>query len=502
MSQPSIKNLKLFLVGFLSLISLNVSSQQLVLPGDYPDPSVVKIGDTYWATATTSNWLPAFPLLKSKDLTTWERIDFVFEKKPEWADYYFWAPEITYDNGRVYIYYSAHKKDGNLCVGVASADKPEGPYQDHGPLVCQEVGSIDGFPIRDENGKLYLIWKEDANSVGKPTPIWISEMNEERTALVGQKKELFRNELDWEGNLVEGVSVLRKDDYYYAFYAASACCGTGCSYVSGVARSKSLFGPWEKYSKNPVLVRDDKWKCPGHGTPVERDGKYYFLYHAYSAKDNVYVGRQGLLSEFRFTDDGWVEFIKDEVPADPSMLSDVKDDFSGRKVSSNWERNVFQSPSYKQKGGKLTLLAAPAESGAFLGQKIQSSNFLSEAEIALKKSSAEAGIAAVGDEKNIIYAVVKGNLLSVRVIKDNKPMYLEEQNFKPSKKLFLRMEVFNGKEICFSYSTDKKTYVRLTGENIAASWLPPWDRAVRAGIVSRGDPKQTAVFKTFWLDNN
>src|SRR4051812_21757357 len=101
----------LFIILFLSLG--NLGAQQLVLPGDHPDPSVVKIGDTYWASATTSNWFPAFPILYSQDLINWKQQGYVFEIKPSWADYYFWAPEITYDNGRVYIYYAAHKKDGN-----------------------------------------------------------------------------------------------------------------------------------------------------------------------------------------------------------------------------------------------------------------------------------------------------------------------------------------------------------------------------------------------------
>ena len=137
----------------LSSLFINVSAQQLVLPGDHPDPSVVKIGDTYWASATTSNWMPVYPLYKSEDLVNWKISGNVFNTLPAWADYYFWAPEITYENGKVYMYYSAHKKGGNLCLGVASADKPEGPYKDHGTLICQEVGSIDAFPMRDEKGK-------------------------------------------------------------------------------------------------------------------------------------------------------------------------------------------------------------------------------------------------------------------------------------------------------------------------------------------------------------
>ena len=501
MSFPSCSSLKILFIILLTVSTSVTNAQQLVLRGDFPDPSVVKTGDTYWASATTSNWLPAFPLLKSKDLIHWTTESFVFEKQPGWADYYFWAPELSEDKGRFYVYYAAHKKDGNLCVGVASADRPEGPYRDHGPLICQAVGSIDAFPVRDENGKLYLVWKEDANSVGKPTPIWISEMNEERTALTGEKKELFRNSEPWEGNLVEGVSLMKHRDYYYAFYAASACCGAECNYVSGLARSKSLFGPWEKYAKNPVLVSDEKWKCPGHGTPVEKDGKYYFLHHAYGAKEGVYVGRQGFLTEFRFTDDDWIEFVKEETPP-AGDIDVIKDEFRGRKLASEWQWSVFQEPAVRQRAGKLKLFARPSESGAFLGRKIFSPNFRAEAEILLKRSASEAGVAAIGDERNLVYAVARGNLLSLRVIKDNKPVFIEEHNFTPRRKLFIRMEVFNGKEICFSYSNDGKNFTRMTSENVPAAFLPPWDRAVRAGLVSRGDSSTSAVFRTFSIDNN
>src|SRR5688500_11678949 len=59
-------------IGFVFIFFTTLSSaQRLILPGDYPDPSVVKIGDTYWASATTSNWFPAYPLLRSKDLVNW-----------------------------------------------------------------------------------------------------------------------------------------------------------------------------------------------------------------------------------------------------------------------------------------------------------------------------------------------------------------------------------------------------------------------------------------------
>ena len=94
-------------------------AQKLVMRGDHADPSVVKIGSTYWASATSSNWFPAYPLLHSKDLINWKTKGYVFNTLPAWADYYFWAPEISYEKGKVYIYYAAHKKGGNLCLAVA-----------------------------------------------------------------------------------------------------------------------------------------------------------------------------------------------------------------------------------------------------------------------------------------------------------------------------------------------------------------------------------------------
>ena len=241
-----------------------------VLAGDYPDPSVTKVGNTYWATATSSNWGPTFPLLKSTDLQHWSLVGHIFPgERPAWADYYFWAPEIGHDpNGKTYVFYTAHQRGGNLAVGVASADRPEGPYQDHGPLVGQPDGSIDGFPVQDENGQPYLLWKEDGNSVQKPTPIWAQRLSADRTKLVGEKTELFRNTAPWEGNLVEGPSVVRHDGYFYLFYAANGCCGGTCTYGTGVARAKNLLGPWEKYDRNPILTKGDAWTCPGHGTAV------------------------------------------------------------------------------------------------------------------------------------------------------------------------------------------------------------------------------------------
>jgi beta-xylosidase len=488
----------------LSLIPLffltHLSAQTLVLPGDFPDPSVVKSGDTYWATATTSNWAPLFPLLESKDLIHWQLRGHAFTELPSWADYYFWAPEISHDKDKFYIYYSAHKRDGNLCVAVASADKAEGPYTDHGPLMCQEAGSIDAWPIRNKDGKLYLIWKEDGNSVKLPTSIWAMEMDEGRTKLIGEKKELFRNDASWEGNLVEGISMIQHGDYYYAFYAGAGCCGRACSYGVGVARAKDVLGPWEKFASNPITATNDKWKCPGHGTPISKDGKYYFLYHAYDKESNVYAGRQGVLSEFSFTPDGWIEFINGPGGDEP-IQREIKDEFNGNELEDIWQWSVFAKPKFAVRDGKIQLMASEEKSGSYLGTKTYTANYDADVIIDTRASSSEAGLGLVGDEKNFIAATLEGNRLVVRKVESDKETVIESKRVSPGGKLYIRATVSNGKDIIFSYSSDGKKYTKVNENAVDGFFLPPWDRAVRVALISKGTSGTKGVFEEFALKN-
>jgi beta-xylosidase len=479
-----------------------------VLAGDYPDPSVTQVGDTYWATATTSNWGPTFPLLKSTDLQHWSLVGHVFPgERPAWADYYFWAPEINHDaNGKTYVFYTAHQRGGNLAVGVASADRPEGPYTDHGPLVGQPDGSIDGFPMHDENGQPYLLWKEDGNSQNKPTPIWAQRLSEDRTKLVGEKTELFRNTAAWEGNLVEGPSVVRHGGYFYMFYAANGCCGPGCTYATGVARAKNLLGPWEKYDQNPILTKNDTWTCPGHGTAVERNGHWYMLHHAYQTGSMQHVGRQGVLSEFVWTASGWPQFLNDHgtpraaAPA-PAV---VADEFTSPTLGATWEWPVEDKPQFALQNGNLQLTARPDKGGAELGRPTLAATYTATTTLldpAALPAGTVAGIAALGDPANSLRLVAGGGKLQLVERRDNKLRTLAEAPLPAgaNSTLHLRVQDEGGSHYAFAYSADGRSWTAL-GPAADGNFLPPWDRGVRVGLVAQG-PSGTATFSRFELTN-
>ena len=71
-----------------------------VIHGDVADPSILRIDDTYYATGTSSEWAPYYPVFTSKDLVNWKQTGHVFEQQPEWTKSSFWAPEWYYHNGK------------------------------------------------------------------------------------------------------------------------------------------------------------------------------------------------------------------------------------------------------------------------------------------------------------------------------------------------------------------------------------------------------------------
>ncbi|WP_207496078.1 family 43 glycosylhydrolase [Aridibaculum aurantiacum] len=466
------------------------------MPGSHPDPSVTKVGNTFWASATSSNWFPAFPLFSSKDLINWKEEGYVFNELPAWIEKYTWAPEVSYDSGRVYVYYTAKKKGGPLCVGIASAASPEGPYIDHGPIVCQEYGSIDGFPIRDTAGVLYLVWKEDANSVNKPTIIWAQQMNEERTQLLGERYELFRNDQPWEHDLVEGVSMMRHGEYYYAFYAAAGCCGDRCTYVTGIARATNLLGPWEKYERNPILTDDKNWLCKGHGTPVEMNGRHYFLYHGYHSQSSAYTGREGLLQEFRFTEDDWVEFIN---PVTDSVIRRdvITDEFNEEALPHKWQTSVFHKAKYQLQDGAVRLFGMPIPSGAFLAQKIPSANYTATTVVAATRSTAYGGIAAIGDEDNMLALLVKDFQLQILKVQNGKDSIRELFRIPVVEKVYLQISIEGPYRTTFLYSIDGKKFIRINNTPLRGAYLPPWDSPPFVGIVAKGNTDEFAFFDRF-----
>ncbi len=279
-----------------------------VIKTDLPDPSVIRIGNTYYAAGTSGNAERVYPVYESKDLVTWTPRNTVFDQWPEWTAGAFWAPELYEHNGKVLCYYTALQKSGRTsCIGVAVADDIHSPFVDKGPLVKTTNEAIDAFVI-DVDGQLYITWKAyGLDPSHRPIELLAQKLSSDGLQLVGEPFSLLRDD---ERIGMEGQCIFREGDYYYILYSIRDCCSPQSDYAVSVARSRNFAGPYEKFSGNPILQGNgsDIQSC-GHGTMVRTPrNRMYYLCHAYFT-GRYKQGRQPIIEEMRIGKDGWPYFV-------------------------------------------------------------------------------------------------------------------------------------------------------------------------------------------------
>jgi arabinan endo-1,5-alpha-L-arabinosidase len=294
-----------------------------VLDADFPDPAILRARDGYYyayATQTERDgkWIN-LQVARSSDLVRWDHLGDALPARPAWADGTrdFWAPHVAEHGGRYYLYYSAKPDEAlsddkkGLCLAVATAVRPEGPFTDMGrPLLCGPgFVNIDPMSYDDPaTGKRLLYW---GSGFG---PIKVRELAPDRMSFApgSPTTDLVRadDKIDYH-KLVEGAWVVRRGGYYYLFYSGDNCCGKGINYAVMVARSRSATGPFE-LRPGAILARDARWIGPGHNSVVEdAGGDSWIVYHAVDANrprtrptDEVNTRRIMLIDRLVWKD-GW-----------------------------------------------------------------------------------------------------------------------------------------------------------------------------------------------------
>lgn len=269
--------------------------------GMFPDPSIVRVGEDYYMVNSSFIFFPCIPISHSKDLIHWEIIGHAVTE-PEWASLDeleggrgYWAPDISYDNGKFYITATYRLNDTGTVYRkqiVVSSEKPEGPYSK--PAIIDEDG-IDPS-IFHEDGRHYMLLNRGAR---------ILELNDDCTKQISEAKLLYYGD---QKRAPEGPHLLKKDGYYYLFLAEG---GTGMGHRISVARSKTLMGNYEPCPYNPIMRQMDEGaaiqRC-GHGKPVcTQNGEWYMVYLCGRMIGDGYsmLGRETALDPVSWTADGW-----------------------------------------------------------------------------------------------------------------------------------------------------------------------------------------------------
>jgi xylan 1,4-beta-xylosidase len=316
-----------------------------IIPGDHPDPTVLKDGDDYYMTFSSFVSYPGVIIWHSRDLVNWSPIGPAL-MKPLGS---IWAMDLTRHNGRYFIYIPAVPFGENAQQGVFViwADDIRGPWSD--PIDLKLPGCIDPGHAVGEDGKRYLF----VNGIRKV------RLTDDGLATDGKLEPAYQPwqyPKDWVVEMFapEGPKIIRRGSYFYLVTAVGGTSGPPTSHMVIGARSKSIHGPWEHCPNNPTVKtqsEQEPWWSRGHASLVEGPADdWWMIYHGYENGLRT-LGRQTLLEPIEWTADGWFRAKGGDLSkplrkpaggtAGPAGYP-YSDDFSGNKFGVQWS---FHNPA-------------------------------------------------------------------------------------------------------------------------------------------------------------
>ena len=263
---------------------------------DFPDPHVIRVDETYYAYSTNTGGTN-IPVVTSTDLVNWESLGDALPALPKWAMLNFgnvWAPGVIQVEDQFVMYFVARDKEiDKQCIGVGVSADPAGPFTDPNAeaFICQGGlgGSIDAYPFRDEDGKLYLFWKNDGNCCGLEVSLWVQELSPDGLTLVSEPVKLIVRDQPWERPLIENPAMVHYADKYYLFYSGNWW--ESHQYAVGYALCETVTGPCEKPLNEPWF----EFRAPvmgpgGEAFFTDKEGNLWMAYHAWTGANVGYSG--------------------------------------------------------------------------------------------------------------------------------------------------------------------------------------------------------------------
>ncbi len=306
-----------------------------VFPGLYADPEVLYSKQTgkYYIYPTTDGaygWHNYdFHCFSSPDLKNWKDEGVILDLRDlSWGKEYAWAPCIIEKpvmkgkkvKGYKYYYYFV----ANKSVGVAVADKPEGPFKDAlgKPMLTQEELKtpnlvIDPDVFQDpKTGKYYIYF---GNSY-----LWMAELDETMTAIVpGTVKELIPRSRIGEYHYLEGTYVFERNGLYYFMWSENITRSARYCVRYLISDSPTEFvrnGKPAKVESQVILQQDPALQIfgTGHNAVVNVPGtdEWYMVYHRFTRPEGIKMGlsggynRETCIDRLEFNEDGTIRPVK------------------------------------------------------------------------------------------------------------------------------------------------------------------------------------------------
>ena len=479
MKKKSIKIIKFLFV----LFSISSFGQEVfknpILAGGYPDPSICKVGDTFYLVNSSFEYFPGLPIHKSTDLINWELIGHGLHRESQASSTVnlvdvqsnggIHAPTIRYNKGVYYIistnvYYDAEKNKTDMVNFIITANNPAGPWSD--PIHIEGAPGIDPDLFFDDNGRVWYVGNQapENPSFDGEGEIWLQELDLNEYSLIGERHLLWRGACG--GVWAEGPHMYKKNGKYYLIIAEG---GTSFNHAVMVAMSENIEGPYISNPRNPILTSRhlsyDNWvNSTGHGDIVELDdGRYYMVILGIRNEINrgSNMGRETFIAplswerepfEWKENKDLWpvVSPISGKVEKENEVIFknstqinsyNFRDDFNSKTLGLKWNfrrlplENIY---SLDKREGFLRIFSnqniiKERHRAALMGFKQNQTNFeyFTSMNFNPENNKSEAGISIFQKDDNYLnFTVVKkdGNFfIKVNAYNNNKLILKDEQ---------------------------------------------------------------------------
>lgn len=252
-----------------------------------------------------------YHVFSSENLTDWtDHGVIVTQNKVPWVrpdSYSMWAPDCVERNGKYYFYFPSAPKAGmGFGVGVAIADRPEGPFICE-PEPIKGINGIDPCVLQASDGNAYIFWGAGRCAKLKPNMKEIADDTPKEKVKFGNREFEMYGVNCLKGlpsRQAEGPFAFEANGWYYLTYPYVR----ENTEVLGYAMSKNPMGPYEY--KGLIMAEQPNGCWTNHHSIINYKGQWYLFYHHNYLSPNDDKRRSACIEKLYFNADGTIQEVK------------------------------------------------------------------------------------------------------------------------------------------------------------------------------------------------
>ena len=485
-----------------------------IIFGDYSDPDVIRIKDSYYMVASSFNHTPGLPILKSKNLIDWKILHYACNNLPfeRFNNVHHgdgaWAPAIRKHKNKIYLIVPFPDEG----IYIYSTDDIESGIWSEPWCLIDDTGIIDPCPIWVDD-KCYLVVGFAKSRKGFNSVLGLYEVSVDLKENISKEYKIIFDGHNTQPT-IEGPKFYYRNGYYYIMAPAGSV-KTGWQ---ACLRSKEIYGPYEE--KIVMLQNDSPINGPHQGALVDLPNGEFVFFHF---QDRRCYGRIVHLQPVKWINDWPIcGEVKDEMLAGTPVLSydyfiekksnykiPTSDNFKSNELSLMWQTPANIKSSWYNLDMGLNLYCHYHTDKAYKALNLTPNLFLTKLayESFTVKTKCKLNLVNDGDETGLTYMGSQYQYISIKRLNGENHLQIKQGYFNQDNDIVLFDSIYQNDEIEFilKFKGPDKYQLGFNGIILKETYNAYPGRWIggKIGIFAKGLKKGgSATYKYFNLRRN